>query len=133
LGQRLKVTMPKSRSTSPPSSLVNRVTLSDLNTRDVLLLSQLSEEHGIENYHKIYKLFTSHPAFKLSHNRLHSTQLDLSEDDIKRLVNELIAKHHDLKIVSICEHYYNLRIEELMAEISDTKAEFDQIKFSMAT
>lgn len=117
-------------SSPPPSDETTK--LSDLNTRDILLLSQLAEEHGIDNYSKIHQELISHPAFNLSHNRLDNTQLELSTSEVEHLINELLTTHKDLKIVSICEHYYKLRLQELMTEIRDTKSEFDQAKLELS-
>lgn len=109
------------------------VSLSELNVRDRLLLSQILEAEGLDSYLTIHERFINHPVFKLSHNKLEGTELPLSESQVEQLVNELLAEHEDMKIVTICEHYYNLRIEELLTEIRDTKTEFDTAKHSLAT
>lgn len=109
------------------------VLVSELNVRDRLLLSQILEAEGLDNYAKIHERFVNHPVFKLSHNKLEGTELQPTEDQVEQLVHDLLAEHEDMKIVSICEHYYNLRIEELLTEIRDTKTEFDSAKHSLAT
>ncbi len=104
------------------------VSLDALGTRDALLLSQLAEEYGSNNLSKIHQQFINHPAFKLSHNKLDGTELELTEEHTGHLLQELLERHPGLKIVSVCEHYYNLRLQELMAEIRDTKQAFEQVK-----
>lgn len=99
-----------------------------LNTRDRLLLAQLVEELKIENLAAIHEKFINHPAFSLSHNDLHNTQLALSESQTRKLVNDLLEYHKDLSVIGICEHYYILRKEEILQEMAANKEQFAKVR-----
>ncbi|KAH3686036.1 hypothetical protein WICPIJ_003036 [Wickerhamomyces pijperi] len=103
-------------------------TLEDLNTRDKLLLAQLIEELKIENIQAIHGAFINHPAFSLSHNSLHDTDLTITESDLERIATELIDQHKDLSLIGICEHYYTLRKQEILQEMETNKEAFAKVR-----
>ncbi|CCH46601.1 hypothetical protein BN7_6195 [Wickerhamomyces ciferrii] len=104
------------------------IQLNQLNTRDILLLAQLSEQHGIDNYKQVHEELYDHPVWKLSHNRLNKNELLLNPNDTQSLIDQLIEKHEDLPIVEICEYYYDVRLKELESEIQENKELFHLVK-----
>lgn len=104
--------------------------LADLNTRDLLLLSQLIERHGLD-IGVLYETFVEHPAFVLSHNELNGQKLDFSQEEFQQVVNQLLEQHRDLNSIQLCELFYARRVEELTQEIDETHRRFHSVKGSL--
>lgn len=113
------------------------VNIESLNNRDLLLLSQIVEQNGgicleDEDYSSeleiIHQQFTTHPVFLLSHNELHETQLEISQEQLGEIIEELKQLHGDKTIVQICEFYYQKRIKELESSIHTLETQFGEVK-----
>lgn len=108
-----------------------------LNTRDILLLAQLVEQHGgiqlndeefASKLDLIHEEYVNHPVFLLSHNELNEGRLDISKQALSGIIRDLLERHPGESIVEICELYYQQRIQELEAGIRTLEDQFAKVR-----
>jgi hypothetical protein len=108
--------------------MTQELSLDSFNTRDLLLLSQLIEQHGLLDIEVVHSELIDHPAFLLSHNGLEGKEIEFTPEQLRSLVNQLFAAYPNRNIIQLCELFYAQRIEELKSEIAHNQTIFHKAK-----
>jgi hypothetical protein len=104
------------------------LSLDNFDTRDLLLLSQLIEQHGLLHIELVHSAFIDHPAFLLSHNELEGKAMEFTPEQLRSLIDQLFAAYPNKNIIQLCELFYAQRIEELKSEIAHNQTLFHKAK-----